>query len=152
MKACTFFGHRECYELDAGVLEDTIAGLIHQGVDTFYVGSQGGFDGMVYRCLKSLRKVYPHIHISVVLAYLPVEKREGEDMSDTVYPEIEGPPKFAIERRNRWMIDASEYCVCYVNHPWGGAFKFIRLAKRRGLTIINLGSADMEPQYGGRKA
>ena len=60
MKACTFFGHREYYGLDAAVLRDTIEDLIHQGVDTFYIGKQGGFDGMVYRC----------IHVSAVLAYL----------------------------------------------------------------------------------
>lgn len=144
MSACTFFGHRECYGLDAGVLRDTIENLIDQGVDTFYVGNQGGFDGVVYGCLKQLRKVYPHIRISVVLAYLPTERREGEDLSDTMYPEIEGHPKFAIGRRNRWMIEESDYCVCYIDHTWGGAWKFARQAKRRGLTVINLGNDAIE--------
>lgn len=64
---------------------------------------------MVYSCLKQLRKEYPHIRVSVVIAYLPTEKRQYEDMSNTMYPEIEGHPKFAIERRNRWMIAASDY-------------------------------------------
>ena len=115
--------------MDAHVLWDTIEGLINQGVNTFYVGNQGGFDGVVYRCLKQLQKMYPHIRISVVLAYLPTKKQEGEDMSDTIYPEIEGHPKFAIERRNRWRIAQSDYCVCCIN---------------RGLTVINLGNATME--------
>ncbi|MGM9601317.1 MAG: hypothetical protein ACI3W5_07010 [Faecousia sp.] len=137
---CTFFGHRECYGLDVGVLKAAIEDLIQQGVDTFYVGNQGDFDSMVYRCLKQLRLAYPHIHVSVVLAYLPTGKRE-EDMSDTMYPEIEGHPRFAIERRNRWMIDASDCCLCYINHTWGGAYKFARQAKRRNLTILNLGNA-----------
>lgn len=139
MSACTFFGHGECYGLDAAVVQNAIEILICQGVDTFYVGNQGDFDKMVYRCLKQLRKTYPHIHVCVVLAYLPVEKSEYEDMTDTVYPEIEGHPKFAIERRNRWMIGASEHCLCYIAHTWGGAYKFARMAKRRGLTVINLG-------------
>ncbi len=139
MSACTFFGHRECYGLDEGVLYTTIEGLIHQGVDTFYVGNQGGFDGMVYCCLKQLRKVYPNIWVSVVLAYLPTEQREGEDFSDTMYPEIEGHPKFAIERRNRWMIDHSDYCICYITYTWGGAYKFVKQAKSRGLRVINIG-------------
>ena len=51
------------------------------------MGNQGGFDGMVYNCLKRLRKVCPQIRVSVILAYLPVEQRESEDMSDTMYPE-----------------------------------------------------------------
>lgn len=141
MKVCTFFGHRECYGLDAAVLRDTIEDLIHQGVDTFYVGNQGGFDGMVHSCRKSLQMQYPNIRYSVVLAYLPTEKREWEDMSDTMYPEIEGHPKYAIERRNKWMIHASDHCVCYVNYTWGGAYEFARMAKRCGLRLVNLGGA-----------
>lgn len=47
MSACTFFGHRECYGLDTAVLQAAIEALIHNGVDTFYVGHQGGFDVLV---------------------------------------------------------------------------------------------------------
>ena len=143
MPACTFFGHRECYGLNSQVLRQEIQELITQGVDTFYVGNQGRFDSMVYNCLKQLRKEYPYIHTCVVLAYLPTEKGEYDDMTDTMYPEIECHPKFAIERRNRWMIEASDYCLCYINHTWGGAYKFARMAKRRGKTVINIGNAEI---------
>lgn len=143
MAACTFFGHRECYGLDSRVLKQAIEDLIHNDVDTFYVGNQGQFDGAVYSCLKPLRKEHPHIHVCVVLAYLPTENSEYDDMTDTMYPEIEGHPKFAIERRNRWMIEASDYCLCYISHTWGGAYKFAQLAKRCGKTVINLGNAEI---------
>ncbi len=145
MSVCTFFGHKECFSLDAQVLQDAIERIILRGADTFYVGNQGGFDGMVYHCLKRLRKMHPHIQFSVVLAYLPTAKREADDLSDTIYPEIEGHPKFAIERRNRWMIEASDICLCYINRTWGGAYKFARMAERRGLTVINLGTAAITP-------
>lgn len=142
--ACTFFGHRECCGLDSRVLQQTIEELISQGVDTFYVGNQGQFDSAVYICLKQLRKEHPHIRVCVVLTYLPAEKCEYEDMTDTMYPEIEGHPKFAIERRNRWMMDHSDFLLCHINHTWGGAYKFARLAKRRGKTVINLGNPSIE--------
>ena len=58
MSACTFFGHRECYELDGMVLRNAILDLIDRGVDVFYVGNQGGFDGMVYSCLKRIIPIY----------------------------------------------------------------------------------------------
>ena len=141
--ACTFFGHRECYGLDSQVLQQAIKELIALGVDTFYVGNQGQFDGAVYSCLKQLGKEHPHIRICVVLAYLPTEKNEYDDMTDTMYPEIEGHPKFAIERRSRWMIEVSDYCLCYINHAWGGAYKFAKLAKRRDKTVINLGNTEI---------
>ena len=143
MSACTFFGHRECYGLDDRALRLAIEDLIIKGVDTFYVGNQGQFDSAVYSCLKQLRKEYPRIRICVVLAYLPTEKSEYDAMADTMYPEIEGHPKFAIERRNRWMVEASDYCLCYINHTWGGAYKFALSAKRRDKTTINLGSAQL---------
>ena len=139
MSACTFFGHRECHGLDREILYKAIEERIRQGVDTFYVGNQGQFDAMVYGCLKQLRSIYPSIRVCVVLAYLPT----GEAGEDTMYPEIEGHPKFAIERRNRWMIHASGYCLCYIHHTWGGAHKFAKQAKSAGLTVINLGKAEL---------
>lgn len=148
MAACTFFGHRECYGLDRQVLQQTIEELITKGVDTFYVGNQGQFDSAVYICLKQLRKEHPHIRVCVVLAYLPTEKNEYDDIADTMYPKIEGHPKFAIQRRNCWLIDQSDYCICYINHTWGGAYKFAKLAKRCVKTVINLGSAEIKTQGG----
>ena len=144
MVVCTFFGHRECYSLDLQVLMDVIENLIHKGVDTFYVGNQGQFDSAAYACLKQLRKAHPRIQISVVLAYLPTEKSEYDDLTDAMYPEIEGHPKLAIERRNCWMLEHSDFLLCYINHTWGGAYKFARLAKRRGKTVINLGNPNIE--------
>ena len=143
MAACAFFGHKEYYGLDGKLLWEAAEKPIGQGVDTFYVGNQWQFDSAVYRCLKQLWKDYPHIRVCVVLAYLLAEKADGEDLIDTMYPEIEGHPKFAIERRNRWMIQSSDYCVCYIDHTWGGAYKFARLAKRCCKEVINIGNVEL---------
>ena len=135
MSSCTFFGHRECWGVDVERICEVVGALIGEGVDTFYVGNQGGFDAMVYGCLKRLRQVHQHIRICVVLAYLPA----GE-CPDAMYPEIEGHPRFAVDRRNRWMIDHAQICVCYITRTWGGAYKFAQVAKRRGLRMIYLGN------------
>ena len=146
MLACTFFVHRECYGLNREVLRSAVEDLISKGVNSFYVGNQGQFDGAVYSCLKQLGKEHPHIRVCIVLAYLPTDKNEYDDMVDMMYPEIEGHPKFSIERRNRWMIEASDYCLCYINHTWGGAYKFARLARQRGKTVINIGNIEIGGQ------
>lgn len=143
---CTFFGHRECYSLDEKSVERAIAELIENGVDTFYVGHQGNFDSMVFECLKRLKEVYQNISFSVVLAYLPAHKTKYDLYQGySIYPEgLEiGPPRFAIERRNKWMIAEADFCLCYVDHTWGGAYKFAIQAKKKGLTIINMGSAKL---------
>ena len=143
---CTFFGHKDCYGLKTETLLNAIEGLVEKDVDTFYVGHQGNFDSMVHSCLKQLKEKYPHISYSIVLAYLPTNT-QGYDpyQGCSVFPEgLETVhPKFAIEKRNKWLIDHAAYCICCINHTWGGAYKFARQAKSRGLTTINLGSAEL---------
>lgn len=143
MSVCTFFGHRECFGLDTQLLRDSIEALIRQGTLHFLVGNQGQFDSAVRSCLRSLQEQYPQIQYTVVLAYLPVGNTEAHDCLDTMYPEgLETvPPKFALDHRNRYMLHEADCCICYVNHSWGGAYKYARLAKRRGMAVYNLGTA-----------
>ena len=140
MPACTFFGHRECVELDKGRLREEIEKLIAQGVDTFYVGNQGQFDAAVRSVLHQLSQAYPQIRYGVVLAYLP--KPGQPQLDNTMFPEeLEGvPPKFAIDRRNKWMLKNSDYVICYLRYSWGGAYKFARMAQKSGKPVIQLNS------------
>jgi len=40
---------------------------------------------------------------------------------DTTYPPLEDvPKKYAISRRNEWMVDQADVVVAYVTHGWGG--------------------------------
>lgn len=141
MVACTFFGHRDCYGLREEDLERAIVELIGVGVDSFYVGNQGHFDAVTRKLLRKLQKEYPHIHYSIVLAYLPTERQVYEEYGDTIYPEgLECVPrKFAILKRNEWMLHRSHYCICYISHSWGGAYTFAQRAKKKGKTVIQLG-------------
>ena len=142
MSACTFFGHRDCPNEIRARLYDVLIDLIeHHSVDTFYVGSQGGFDAMVYKALKELKQMYPHIQYTVVLAYLPTETSVSQyDPSETLFPEgmEKAPKRFAIDRRNRWMLQQSEYVVTYVTHSWGGAAKYAELAEKQNRIVNNL--------------
>ena len=136
---CTFFGHKDTPSDVKGKLRETIVQLIEEkGVTNFYVGNHGNFDRMVLSELKELSKQYPQIRYSVVLAYLT--QHCDEDYSNTVYPEgIESVPKrFAIDFRNKWMLQQSDFVVAYVRRSIGGAAKFADMAKKRGKEIINL--------------
>lgn len=137
MPVCVFFGHRECYGLKRELLQSAVEEKIAEGFDTFYVGNQGDFDGMVRSVLRELQKKHPKIRYGVVLAYFPTE---GEQEEDTMYPEgLElGPPKFAITRRNRWLIRQADCVICYITHSWGGAAQFVEQARRQGKQILNL--------------
>lgn len=96
---------------------------------------------MVYKALRNLRQIYPHIQYTVVFAYLPTEPTASQyDLSETLFPEgmEKAPKRFAIDRRNRWMLQQSEYVVTYVTHSWGGAAKFVEMAERIGKKVIGV--------------
>ena len=136
---CTFFGHKDAPSSIAPVLLKALVDLIeNKGINMFYVGNQGRFDSMVRRILKNLKVKYPHIDYAVVLAYMP--KKDGENYSDTILPDgFENVhPKYAIDKRNRWMINKSDVVVTYVVLSFGGAAKFKEIAKNRGKKIINI--------------
>ncbi len=138
---CCFFGHRDTPSSIENKLKQTIIDLIeNKSANTFYVGNQGGFDFMVRRTLKELKEKYPHINYSVVLAYMPGKKDECEDYSDTIYPDgLENVPrKFAIDRRNKWLVDNSDYVIAYISRSLGGAAKFYDLAVKHKREVINL--------------
>lgn len=143
MSCCTFFGHRDTPKEIEPILRPTLIDLIeNKNVDLFYVGNHGNFDNMVRKDLQALKLDYPHINYAVVLAYIPREKDiyDYTDYSNTIYPdELENaPPKYAIIKRNKWMIDKSDYVVTYVKYTIGGAAQFKALAEKKGKIVFNL--------------
>lgn len=57
---------------------------------------------------------------------------------NTIYPEIENvPPKFAIIKRNEWMIDKSDFLIAYVEHNCGGAYRTLGYVKNKKDISIN---------------
>ena len=137
---CTFFGHRDAPPGIKSSLRQVILDLIErQGVKQFYVGNQGGFDAMV-RTLLAEFELTCGIRYEVVLAYMPKKEDPLYDPNHTVLPEgIEAvPPRFAIEYRNKWMIDQSDIVISYVHRSFGGAAKFKKLAEKRNKMVIQI--------------
>ncbi|MBQ6797419.1 MAG: hypothetical protein IJP10_05310 [Clostridia bacterium] len=142
MKVCTFFGHRDTPKEIEPILRSILIGLIeNKDVSMFYVGNNGRFDEIVRRVIISLKLDYPNINYAVVIAYMPKKNEYGiKDYSDTIYPEgfENTPPKYAICKRNRWMLSRSDYVVTYVNHTYGGAAQYKALSEKMGKTVINI--------------
>ncbi len=136
----TFFGHRDAPKEIEPTLRTTLINLIEQeNARDFYVGNNGSFDAMVRRQLEDLSKAYK-INFAVVLAYLPGDRREHDDLANTVYPEgIESVPKrFAISWRNKWMLRQSDTVITYTTHPSSGAYEFEQLALKQGKMVMSI--------------
>ena len=142
MIGCTFFGHKDApYEI-ADKLRLALIDLIeNKKVDTFYVGNHGNFDRMVYQTLYLLKQRYPHICYTVVLAYHPSEQSlcYFDYKTESLLPDgiEQAPPRFAISKRNCWMIDHATFVLAYVKAA-GGAKQYKELAERKGRIVINL--------------
>ncbi len=136
---CTFFGHSNTPNEIQPKLEETIINLIkNYNVDNFYVGNHGNFDLMVRNTLKKLKSFYPDITYSVVLAY--ANSKNIEAGHNAIYPfELKNiSPKYAIPKRNLWMIEHSDIVVSYVINSFGGASRFFNIAENKGKLLINL--------------
>lgn len=141
MKTCTFIGHRDTSEIVENSLEAVIRNLIlNKSVTRFYVGTHGNFDITVQRLLKKLKKEYSFIEYKIVLAYIPQKADDYTDYSNTIYPDgLENVPyRFAIVERNKWMIDNSDYLICYVKHKFSNAYKFKEYAVKKDKIIFQL--------------
>ena len=136
----TFFGHKDTPKKIEPTLRSTLIDLIeNKNVNVFYVGNNGNFDTMVRRQLEDLSHTYP-VTYSVVLAYLPTEKNKYNNLTNTIYPEgLETFSKrFAISRRNKWMIQQSDIVVTHVTHSFGGAAQFKEMAEKQNKNVVEL--------------
>lgn len=142
MACACFFGHRDATERVLPMLEAAVTELVeNRGVDTFLIGNNGRFDSIAYSALKRLKTRCPHISVTVVLAYLPqggISPFAAD--TETVFPEeaAAGPRRFAILRRNRYMIGRSDMVVVYARTSCGGAAAAAAEARKQGKQVIEL--------------
>jgi len=132
----TFIGHSNTPDDIQKTLEKVLIELIekHNAVQ-FYIGNHGNFDLIVKNTLYKLKDIYPHISFSVVLAYKPKTK-----INFTIFPKIleNTHPKYAIIKRNQWMIEQSDTIITYVKNPNGRSVRFKEYAEKKCKKIINL--------------
>ncbi len=136
----TFFGHRDAPTKIKEPLRVAIVNLIeNENATTFYVGNNGSFDLMAQSILRQLKKVCP-IKYYVVLAYPPRKTDKIEYNNETIYPEgLESvPQRYAIPKRNDWMLKKSDTVITYVTHPSSGACVFERKAEEKGKKVVKL--------------
>jgi len=109
----------------------------------FYLGGYGDFDGVCYNVLKKIKQDKGAIKIIFITPYINetyAKLKIYKNMYDEIiYPEIENcPKKFAIERRNFWMIKKADFLICYIKRNYDGAYKTYKYAKTHGIPFLNI--------------
>ncbi|MDD4715963.1 MAG: SLOG family protein [Oscillospiraceae bacterium] len=149
-KACCFTGHRKFTpNIDCEKrLEESIVGLIGNGVCYFGCGGALGFDTFAAVTVLRLREVYPTVRLILVLP-CPEQAKYWNASDLALYESIkaradkivyasERYDRFCMQKRNCLLVDGSSYCICYLNDAKGGTASTVRYARQKGVEVINL--------------
>ena len=141
----TFFGHSNFTENLA--VKEEIFNLLKERINgemvTFYIGGYGNFDNFALKICKEYKSTN-NAKILFVTPYLGdwLNKRKEyfeKEYDEILYPDIENSPlKYAIIKRNEWMVKRSDLIIAWVNVRFGGAYNALLYAKRKNKEYINL--------------
>lgn len=136
----TFCGHSQVDDSIAVVaaLQKVIAALVEEGITEFYLGGYGSFDYLAATVVRDQKSSHPEIQSILIIPYIDrdYDKRLYDD---SLFPPLESVPRrFAISKRNEWMIEQSDVVISYITHGWGGAAKTLEYAKRKKKRIISV--------------
>ena len=142
MKTITFCGHSNLSKSESDIIKEKlytqIKELICQGAEEFLLGGYGDFDVLCARVVCELKGNYPQIKSTLVIPYI------NRDYDKTLYDSSEYPPietvpkRFAISKRNEYMIQRADVVIAYITHNWGGASTTFKYAKRKKKKIIEI--------------
>ena len=152
MKTCCFTGHRIMKitpELVQG-LRGAIIDVIGKGVTEFYDGGAIGFDVLCTETIVEMKAEYSDIKLHLLLPCPPKEQIKGwnkaqitryEKMlnaADSVTVVSEHYTKECMKRRNQQLVELADCCICYCTNHRSGTGQTVRMAKDKGIEVINL--------------
>ncbi len=113
---------------------------------TCYFGGYGGFDEICACACRELKREGEKIELIYVTPYINLsEQKKIKEMQQmrlydaSIYPPIENVPlRFAILKRNEWMMTNADMIIAYVENCTGGAYKSLQIAKQKKKKIINI--------------
>ncbi|MBR0280097.1 MAG: DUF1273 family protein [Oscillibacter sp.] len=150
---CCFTGHRSVPEEVSGRLREKLRehiAYLHEEkkIRAFYAGGCVGFDTMAAQETLEYRAAHPDVRLVIVIPY----RNQSSSWTDDDRREYERIKAFATEvvclaehyfrgcthQRNRYMVQRSFVCVCYLTKEKGGTASTVKYALRNGLFIRNL--------------
>ena len=153
--AC-FTGHRSLSRALLPDIRSRVASAISQayenGYRTFLCGGARGFDTLAALEVLKFRKSHPEIRLVIAVpCATQADRWTAEDRitwqtvcdsADEVNILSETYYNGCMQARNRYMVDASSLCLCYLVRFEGGTWSTVRYALHRGLILMNLAMPD----------
>ncbi len=153
-ESCCFTGHRRIPGQEAlwvrRRLREELLRLAGEGFTTFLAGGALGFDTIAAQEVLRVQAEYvPWMQLVLVLPCLGQESQWSQrdaavyrgllrQAGQVVYTG-EAYAKGCMFRRNRFLVDHSAYCLCYLrNQARGGTAYTVGYARKQGLPVTNL--------------
>ena len=145
-----FTGHRHLPPDKRNAVESSLVRAITEaytnGYRRFMCGGALGFDTIAALQVLELKKVHPEISLILVIPCLDQAKR-WSDHDRRIYETISAQsdekivlsPDYyqgCMQTRNRYMVDHSSLCICYLYSLRGGTAYTVRYAFFRDLPVI----------------
>ncbi len=159
--SCCFTGHRTMSDGEkhraSEEIKKLVRALVKKGVTNFIAGGALGFDTVAAVTVLNMRdnEVLTDadgnaVRISLTVA-IPCPTQSAKwalsdrvlynrilSSADEVVTLCESYTRDCMFIRNRYMVDKSAYCICYVTHSSGGSYYTMNYATKSGLGIINI--------------
>ena len=142
----SFFGHADIFYNEK--IEHEVYLQINKIVNNekveFYLGGYGNFDALVKNCCLKYKTQFQNSKIYFITPYIYNSYLKNKEnilhgYDKIIYPDLETCPlRFAITKRNRWIVENSDFIIFYVSHSWGGAYESLEYAKKKRKNFINI--------------
>ncbi|MDL2289525.1 DUF1273 domain-containing protein [Clostridia bacterium OttesenSCG-928-F22] len=149
---CCFSGHRllprSKIERIVLCLNREVDHLINKGIKNFISGGALGFDQIAASLIVAKKEMGQDIRLVFALPCRNQDKRwnTGQKQlyhgllaeADEIIYVSEEYTYDCMERRNRYMVDQSEYCICALLHERSGTGQTVRYARQKERQIVNV--------------
>ena len=156
-KTACFTGHRDIPQSElkqiSKALKKAICEAYENGYRCFASGGAVGFDLEAAETVLSLKRKYRDIKLILVIP-CPEQTKYWSEKEIKRYEKIKAKADKTVcvsdhyfngcmQKRNRFLVDNSSLCICYLTKNTGGTAYTVRYAQKEGLKIVNI--ADLIP-------
>ena len=137
---------------ELGILLDLVLERLYTlGYRRFYSGGARGLDTLAAEAVLRLRGRYPDAALILALPCADQDRnwnradrarlRGLAEQADRVTVLAPAYYEGCMQARNRYMVDRSAFCVCYLRHMRGGTMSTVAYAVKEGRPVLNLAIA-----------
>lgn len=151
-RTCCFTGHRDIsinqFQSIFSVTKTIVKKHIQNGYKTFLTGGALGFDTISALVVLNLKKEYPEIQLILILPCINQTKgwsKKNIEIYDSIKQQADKIiytsneyTRGCMHKRNRYLIDNSSLCICFLTKNKGGTFYTVNYAKKQSLKVINI--------------